>query len=79
MKHFTTTMLACGIMLAVLPTARADTTCPPSPTPGGTVNGNLIVPTGQNCTLAGVTVTGNVQVQTNAVLDILPGVCLRRS
>jgi hypothetical protein len=68
MNHFATTMLACGIMLAALPSARADTTCPPSPPLGTTINGNLIVPAGQNCTLVEVTVTGNVQVQTNATL-----------
>ena len=68
MNHFATTMLACGIMLAVLPTARADTTCPPNP--GTTVNGNLIVPANQTCIVRGVTVTGNVQVQTNAHLNI---------
>jgi hypothetical protein len=62
------TMLACGIMLAALPTARAaDTTCPPSPV-GSTVNGNLIVPANQTCVVRGVTVTGNVQIQTNARL-----------
>jgi hypothetical protein len=68
MNHFTTTMLACGIMVAALPTARAaDTTCPPNLV-NTTVNGNLIVPAGQGCSMTGVTVTGNVQVQTNAVL-----------
>jgi hypothetical protein len=73
MNHFTTTMLACGIMLAALPPARADsTTCPPNQS-GSTVNGNLIVPAGQNCQLSGVTVTGNVLVQTNATLNIQLG------
>jgi hypothetical protein len=68
MNHFTTTMLVCGIMVAALPTARAaDTTCT-SFLANTTVNGNLIVPAGQACNLAGVTVTGNVQVQTNATL-----------
>jgi hypothetical protein len=71
MNHFTTTVLACGIMLAVLPTARADTTCPPNLV-NTTVNGNLIVPANQTGSiLAGVTVTGNVQVQTNAGLVLL--------
>jgi hypothetical protein len=32
------------------------------------VDGNLIVPPGATCSLIGVTVTGNVRVQTNAVL-----------
>ena len=67
MKRFATTILAFGIMLAALPGARADTTCPPNPSPLSTVKGNLVV-TGV-CNLIGVTVTGNVQVQTNAVLS----------
>jgi hypothetical protein len=70
MRHFVTAMLACGIMLAALPPARADTTCPPSPPLGSTVNGNLIVPPNQRCDLNGVTVTGNVRVQTNATLSL---------
>jgi hypothetical protein len=70
MKHFATAILALGIVWAALPTARADTTCPPNTSLSGTVNGNLIVPSGARCTLIDVTVTGNVQVQTNAVLLI---------
>jgi hypothetical protein len=70
MRHFVTAMLACGIMLAALPPAHADTTCPPSPPLGSTVNGNLIVPPNQRCDLNGVTVTGNVRVQTNATLSL---------
>jgi predicted acyltransferase (DUF342 family) len=70
LNHFTTTILACGIMVAALPAARAaDTTCPPNPGINATVNGNLIVPAGQTCALDAVTVTGNVQVQTNATLQ----------
>ena len=62
MKHFATAMLVLGIMLAVPPIVRAaDITCPPNPTPGSTVNGNLVVPPGGFCILNGVTVTGNVQ------------------
>jgi hypothetical protein len=73
MKFVATTMLACGIMVAALPTARAaDTTCPPNLL-ATTVNGNLIVLANQGCTLTGVTVTGNVQVQTNAALTIVAG------
>jgi hypothetical protein len=72
MNHFTTTMLMCGIMVAALPTARAaETTCPPTTLFDTTVNGNLIVPAGQSCFAQGVTVTGNVQVQTNAALTFV--------
>ena len=42
--------------------ATAATTCPPNPTPGSTVSGNLIVPSGAQCVLSGVTVSGNVVV-----------------
>jgi hypothetical protein len=63
-------------MVAALPAARADMTCSqtsPIP-PGSTVNGNLVVPAGSNsCLLLTVTVTGNVQVQTNAALTIVAG------
>jgi hypothetical protein len=52
--------------------ARADTTCPPSPTVP-TVTGDLIVQSGQTCTLLTVTVTGNVQVKANATLQTNPG------
>jgi hypothetical protein len=71
MKHFPVAMLALGIMLAAVPAARADntTTCTGNIN-GGTVDGNLIVPPGPQCILFGVTVTGNVQVQTNAFLFI---------
>jgi hypothetical protein len=69
MNHFTTTMLVCGIMVAVLPAA-ADTTCPPNLN-NTTVNGNVIVPAGQSCFMQGATVTGNVQVQTNAALTFV--------
>jgi hypothetical protein len=72
-KHFSAAMLAVGIMLAAVPVARADTTCPPDPVTGSTVNGNLIVTSGAICQLSDVTVTGNVQVQTNATLSVLRG------
>jgi len=88
MKHFATAMVAFGIMLAAIPAARAaatpaapaapaapataTTTCPPNPTPGSTVSGNLIVPPGAVCSLFGVTVTGNVVVQTNATVGFDP-------
>jgi hypothetical protein len=71
MKHFATVMLGFGIVLAALPTARAaDTTCPPDPSPNSAVHGNLIVPTDQGCHLLSVTVTGNVQVQPNSLLQM---------
>lgn len=74
MKHFAAAMLACGIMFAALPAPRADTTCPPSPSPGSTINGNLVVPNNTVCTLSpGVTVTGNVQVGTGATLTLTTG------
>lgn len=70
MKHFATALLGFGIMLAALPTARAaDTTCANSLISNTTINGNLVVPV--YCTLENVTVTGNVQVQTNAQLYIV--------
>lgn len=73
MKHLATALLALGIILAALPAApAADTACPPNPSPGSTVNGNLVVSTDLPCTLAGVTVIGNVQVQTNAELHVIP-------
>jgi hypothetical protein len=67
MKYFAAAVLATfGAVLASLPAARADASCPPNPT--GTVNGNLVVPPGQTCTLTNVTVTGNVQVGAGATL-----------
>jgi hypothetical protein len=69
MKHFATALLGFGIMLAALPTARAaDTTCATA-IHNTTINGNLVVPV--YCALEKVTVTGNVQVQTNAQLIIV--------
>lgn len=73
MKHFATTMLTFGIMLAALPSARAaDTTCPPSLSPGSTIHGNLIVPTNATCELDDGTVTGNVVVATGATFQSIP-------
>ena len=73
MKHFATALLGFGIMLAALPTARAaDTICGPGTHEfaNTTFNGNLVVPQNEACFLIGnVTVTGNVQVQTNALLE----------
>lgn len=61
MNHLATAVLALGIIIvAAVPAARADTTCPPIPPPGGTVDGNLTV-TGA-CTLDDVKVGGNVRV-----------------
>ena len=70
MKHFATALLGFGIMLAALPTARAaDTTCINNTISNTTINGNLVVSV--YCALYYVTVTGNVQVQTNAQLIIV--------
>jgi hypothetical protein len=67
-----TPLAALGILAGTVPAARAaDTTCPPAPT--GPINGNLVVPAGNNsCTLANVTVTGNVQVGKGASLLVEP-------
>jgi hypothetical protein len=73
LKHFPAAMLVLGMILAAVPAARADTTCLNQSLSGSTVNGNLIVPPGATCTLIGVTVTGNVQVQLNATLNISSG------
>src|SRR4051794_31351540 len=50
--------------------AWAATQCPPNPAPGSTVIGDLVVPNGQTCQLAGVTVTGSVRVAANARLNV---------
>jgi hypothetical protein len=72
MNQFTTATLAFGIMLAALPAARAaETTCTTVMT--GTVNGNLVVPAGTQCSLNGATVTGNVTVGKGAQLLIFAG------
>lgn len=70
MKQIATAMLAVGTMLAALPAAGADAICPPNPPVGSTVNGNLIVPPGATCFLNHVTVTGNVDVQPQAELNV---------
>ena len=74
MKHFETAILAFGLMLVALPVVRAaDTTCPPNPSPGSTVNGNLIVPANASCTVTStLTVTNNVVVGTGASLGVFP-------
>lgn len=48
--------------------ARADTTC--SSTLSGTVDGNVVVPSGASCTLSNVTVKGGVRVSQNASLIV---------
>src|SRR5580704_3083229 len=66
-----TPLAALGILAGTVPAARAaDITCPPNPS--GTINGNLVVPAGNSCTLANVTVTGNVQVGKGATLIVEP-------
>ena len=74
MKHFETAILAFELMLVALPAVRAaDTTCPPNPSPGSTVNGNLIVPANASCTVTStLTVTNNVVVGTGASLGVFP-------
>ena len=73
MKHIATAMAMFGIMIAALPAARAaDTTCPPSPLPGTTINGNLIVPANASCELDDGTVSGNVMVGTGASFQSIP-------
>jgi hypothetical protein len=62
-----------GIVLAAVPAARArDVSCSTTTT-GGTVEGNLVVPTGANCTLNSVTVWGNVLVGASAQLNVETG------
>jgi hypothetical protein len=70
MKHFVSAALAAfGIGLAALPAAGADTTCTTTLS-NGTINGNLVVPNGNNCSLTNETVTGNVTVGTGASLTV---------
>jgi hypothetical protein len=57
-------LLACFLSLAS--PALADTVCIGS-LASTTIRGNLIVPGGASCTLTGVLVTGNVQLQAGAV------------
>jgi predicted acyltransferase (DUF342 family) len=72
---FIVSALSLGGPLA--PAAQAATTCPPSPTPGTTILGNLVVPaTGElfsPCILDNVTVTGNVTVGENRSLILENG------
>jgi hypothetical protein len=74
MKRFAITPLAAlGILAGAMPAARAaDTTCTGLIPSGATINGNLVVPAGNTCTLANVTVTGNVQVGKGASLTVEP-------
>jgi hypothetical protein len=74
MKRLTiTTLAALGILVGNMPLARAaDTSCTTTISTGGTINGNLVVPAGANCTLNNVTVTGNVEVGKGASLSVEP-------
>jgi hypothetical protein len=74
MKRLTiTTLAALGILVGNMPLARAaDTSCTTTISTGGTINGNLVVPAGANCTLNNVTVTGNVEVGKGARLSVEP-------
>jgi hypothetical protein len=71
-----TPLAALGIQRAAgtVPAARAaDTPCTTTISSGTTINGNLVVPAGDNtCTLKNVTVTGNVQVGKGASLTVEP-------
>src|ERR1700730_17852802 len=68
-----TTLAALGILAGTVPAARAaDTPCTTTIS-SGTINGNLTVPAGAACILAGtVTVTGNVQAGKGASLTVKP-------
>jgi hypothetical protein len=72
MKQLATALLMFGIMVAALPAARADTNCSTTLT-SVTINGNLVVPAGAECSLNGTTVTGNVTVGKGAQLLIFAG------
>jgi len=54
-------------------TASATTACPPSPTPGSSVHGNLEVPFGSICVLDHVTVDGSVTVDSFGELYLQNG------
>jgi hypothetical protein len=72
MKHLATALLMFGIMVSAPTAARADTNCSTDLT-SGTINGNLIVPAGAECSLNGTTVTGNVKVEKGAQLLVFSG------
>ena len=67
MRHFATTLMAFGIMVAAVPAARADNT-PCTGSLQGVINGNVVVPDGATCQLNNATVNGNVFVSTGASL-----------
>jgi hypothetical protein len=73
MIHLVPAMLAFGISSALLPAANAADTACTGTLSSTAVNGNLVVPDGQNCFLTGATVTGNVQVGTGATLSVAEG------
>src|SRR5579871_3576103 len=58
---------------AMAPAASATITCPPSPPPGSTVQGNLEVPAGDPCVLDHVTVNGSVTVDGDGQLYLQNG------
>ena len=69
MKNFTLALASALIaFVASTSISCADTAC--SSTLSGTVNGNIVVPSGASCTLSNVTVTGGVQVLQNASLTV---------
>jgi hypothetical protein len=73
MRHLSTVVLAFGTIIAALPAARAKDTICNGQINSGTINGNLSVPPGAQCGLAGVTVTGNVTVSANSTFGVSTG------
>jgi len=66
-------LVAMSVFGAMAPAASAAGTCPPSPTPGSTVNGNIEVTAGGTCVLDHVTVNGSVTVDPTAQLYLQNG------
>jgi hypothetical protein len=75
MKSLAIIPLGLGIMLAAIP-ARADNTSCTGSVFGQTINGNLVVPDGASCSIAHVSVTGNVLVGTGAILVVADNVTI---
>jgi hypothetical protein len=75
MKSFAIAMTAAlGFLLATVPVASAQNVfqCTGTIKDGRTINSNLVVPAGATCILTNVTVVGNVQVGTGAILGVGP-------
>ncbi len=71
MKRFARIMVAAlGALLATASGALADITCTVANSPlEGPVDGNVVVPAGNGCTLLGATVAGNVTVGGSLYID----------